>query len=390
MSAKLNSRPLWAIPTVLTIDSPLRLNSSCAVSDLFENLRDLKGRTAADSGFVRLLRAGGLLVGVFLIGTLGYWWAAGGEYGVIDSAFMTAITLTTVGYGETIPVSHDPALQVFTMVLIVSGMGIMLYFASALTAFIIEGELRDLIWKRRMDREIDKLQNHFIIAGIGSTGSHVLREVLKSNQRCVIIERDRDRIDHELSELDHDFLYVVGDATHDELLQEAGIERAKGLVVSLGNDRDNLFVTITARSINPELRIVAKGEHPQAEQKFKMAGATSVIYTNVLGGMRMAAEAIRPEVTTFLDLMMRDQNHYRRVEEIPVPDDSPLIGRRIRDTQIRRHTDALIIAVHRGDDGEYVFNPGPDYELPKNSKLIVLTLVDDVKTIEALVRGDLV
>ncbi|MFP4600065.1 MAG: potassium channel family protein, partial [Persicimonas sp.] len=194
----------------------------------------------------------------------------------------------------------------------------------------------------------------------------------------------------ELSESVDDFLYVVGDATHDELLHEAGIERAKGLVVSLGNDRDNLFVTITARSINPELRIVAKGEHPQAEQKFTMAGATSVIYTNVLGGMRMAAEVIRPEVTTFLDLMMRDQEHYRRVEEIPLPDDSPLIGRRIRDTQIRRHTDALIIAVHRGDDDEYIFNPGPDYKLPKNSKLIVLTLVDDVGTIEALVRGDLV
>ncbi|MFP4598979.1 MAG: ion channel, partial [Persicimonas sp.] len=169
------------------------------MSHFFDNLRELIGSRAADSGFVRLVRAGGLLVGVFLIGTLGYWWASGGEYGVIDSAFMTAITLTTVGYGETIPISHDPALQIFTMVLIVSGMGIMLYFASALTAFIIEGELRDLIWKRRMNREIDKLHDHFIIAGIGSTGSHVLREVLKSSQRCVVIERDRDRIEAELS-----------------------------------------------------------------------------------------------------------------------------------------------------------------------------------------------
>ncbi|QDG53744.1 potassium channel protein [Persicimonas caeni] len=359
------------------------------MSDVLENLRDLGAREYDKTGFPRLLRAGGLLIGIFVVGTLGYWSAAPPEYTLLDCAYMTTITLTTVGYGEVIPVEGNSSLEAFTIGLIIAGMGIMLYFVSSLTAFIIEGELRDLIRMRRMDREIDKLENHLIICGIGKTGVHVLREVLQSNQPCVVIERSRGRIDEELEELGEEFLYIVGDATHDNVLQHAGIERATGLIASLGNDRDNLFVTITARSLNEKVRIVSRGEHPEAEQKFKMAGATSVIYTNVLGGLRMAAEAIRPEVTTFLDLMMQDHEHYRRVEELPVPNNSPLIGLTIRDTRIRQHTDALVIAVYREQDGEYIFNPGPDYEITTGTKLIVLTLVDDIETLEALIRGEL-
>lgn len=359
------------------------------MSDVLDNLRDLGTREYDKTGFPRLLRAGGLLFGVFVIGTLGYWSAAPDRYTLLDCAYMTTITLTTVGYGEVIPVEGDPALEAFTIGLIVTGMGVVLYFVSSLTAFIIEGELRDLIRMKKMDREIDELDNHLIICGIGQTGLHVLREVLQSNQPCVVIEKNRDRIEQELEELDHSFLYIVGDATHDTVLEHAGIKRATALIASLGNDRDNLFVTISARSLNNDLRIVARGEHPEAEQKFKMAGATSVIYTNVLGGLRMAAEAIRPEVTTFLDLMMQDHQHYRRVEELPVPGDSPLIGLTIRDTRIRQHTDALVIAVYREEDGEYNFNPGPDYEITTGTKLIVLTLVDDIETLEALIRGEL-
>jgi voltage-gated potassium channel len=358
-------------------------------NNVFDSLRELGGREYDPTGFRRLARAGGLLVAVFVLGTFGYWTMAPEKYDLLDCAFMTTITLTTVGYGEVIPIDGDPALQSFTIGLIIVGMGIVLYFVSSLTAFIIEGELRDLIRMRKMDREIDKLENHLIICGIGQTGLYVLREVLQSNQPCVVIDKNHDHIQRDIDELDTDFLYIVGDATQDSVLQQAGIERATALVASLGTDRDNLFVTITARSLNDELRIVARGEHPEAEQKFKMAGATSVIYTNVLGGLRMAAEAIRPEVTTFLDLMMQDHDHYRRVEELPVPDDSPLIGTTVRETKIRQHTDALVIAVYRRESEDYVFNPGPEYELTTGCKLIVLTLVDDIETLEALIRGDL-
>ncbi len=384
---KLNLRVRWAIRTG---NDPKQSQRPCLrydVAGLFESLRELSTRRYDETGVPRIVRAAGLLAGVFVLGTLGYWVAAPPGYTLLDCAFMTVITLTTVGYEEAIPIRNNPALQTFTIALIVVGMGIMLYFASSVTVFIIEGELRDLMRKRRMDRQIDKLDDHLIICGIGQTGVHVLREVVKSDEPCVVIERSHDRVLNLRQELGEEFLYLIGDATHDQTLLEAGIERAKGLITSLGNDRDNLFVTITARSLNSNLRIVARGEHPEAEQKFRMAGATSVIYTNVLGGARMAAEAIRPEVTTFLDLTVMDRDHYRRVEELRVPDDSPLIGRPIRETGIRQQTDALVVAVFRHEDAQYIFNPGPDYVLTAGTKLIVLTLVEDIPVLEAMLAG---
>lgn len=297
---------------------------------------------------------------------------------------MTVITLTTVGYGEVIPIQHDPILKTFTIFLIVTGMGAVLYFVSSMTAFIVDGELRDYIRKKRMSGMIEDLEDHFIIAGTGETGHYVLTEMVKSRRPCVVVDTNLDAINSALEALGKDIPYIVGDATEDEILREAGIERASGVVFSLGNDRDNLFATITARRLGPDLRIVTRGEDPRAEQKFLMAGATSVIYTNVLGGMRMAAEVVRPEVTTFLDIMMRDHGEYRSIEELGVPEGSSVVGMTVRDLNIREKADALIIAVHEGDD--YHFNPGPEYKFKSGSKLIVLALLEDIPKIERLLR----
>jgi len=337
---------------------------------------------------VRLIRAAGLVVGVFFIGTFGYWTLSGREYDLLRCAYMTVITLTTVGYTEVIPVTAHPGMEVFTIVLIVMGMGTVLYFVSSMTAFIVDGELRDLLYKRKMEQQIANLDNHFIVAGIGTTGEHVLTEMLESKRDCVVIETREDRIEEVQAATDFEFPYIQGNATDDAILIDAGVKRASGLICSLGNDRDNLFVTISARSLNEELRIVTRGSHPASEKKFKMAGASSVIYTNVLGGMRMAAEAIRPQVTTFLDLMVQDHGHYRRVEEMDIPSNSPLIGHVLRDIPIRKHTDALIIAVYDCIEEEYTFNPGPTYELTEQSKLIVLTLIDDIETIQQIIDGE--
>lgn len=354
---------------------------------LYTNLRDLTSSDRGSSAFVRLIRAAGMLLIIFLVGSIGYWLGTPEEHTLLDGAFMTMVTITTVGYNEVIPVFHDPWMKVFTMALIVSGMGVTVYFVSTLTALVIDGDLRHLLWRQRMDREIAELDDHFIVAGIGSTGSYVLREMLQTHQPCVVIEADPERIDEELKK--DDFLYIRGDATNDDTLERAGITRARGLVTSLGSDRSNLFVTITAHSLNPDLLIVARGEDPQAEQKFKMAGATSVIYTNVLGGARMAAEVTRPQVTSFMELMMQDHSNRRSVEELRVPADSPLIGKTLQTARLRQHTDALVIAVYQHEEGEYVFNPGPDYELSADDKLIVLTLVENIDTLEAIIRGEL-
>lgn len=298
---------------------------------------------------------------------------------------MTAITLTTVGYGEVIPI-NTPELKIFTIFLILFGMGTVLYFASALTAFIIDGEFRELLRERKISGMLEELTDHFIIAGTGDTGKFVLLEMVALKRPVVLIDHDRERISALEREYGFEIPFVVGDATDDDVLRRAGIEHAKGVVFSLGNDRDNLFATISARRLSPDLRIVTRGEDPRSEKKFIMAGATSVIYTNVLGGLRMAAEVSRPRVTTFLDLVMRDHDHFRIVEEIPVPPESPLVGLSIKNANFRKRTDALIIAIHE-ENNEYKFNPGPDYILRGNTQLIVLALGEDIKVIEKMLKG---
>ncbi len=358
---------------------------------LISRVRNLSSRKADRHALSRLLRAAGLLLAVFIVGTLGYYFLCEGEYDLLTSAYMTLITLTTIGFGEVIPVTGYPDRIALTMVLVIMGMGIMLYFVSQLTAFVVDGDLRDMLFRRKMNKQINKLNNHFIISGIGSTGQHVLDEIIRSNRPCVLIDSNVERIESLVEDIEHNYErqvpYIVGDATEDHILEEAGIERAQGIVFTLGNDRDNLFATITARSMNQKVRIVTRGENPQSEQKFLRAGATSIIFTNVLGGMRMAAEVIRPEVTGFLDLMMHDHGEVRRIEELDIPESSPLIGKSLKQANLRKHTDALIVAVYNKTNREYTFNPGPNCQFNAETKLIVLTLVKDVPKIEALLAG---
>lgn len=354
---------------------------------LRQNLSFLSSREGDRRLLVRLLRASGLVGVVFMIGTLGYYWIADEQYDLLTCAYMTIVTLASIGYGEIIPITGHPDRMVFTSLLIALGMGIVLYFVSTLTAFIVDGELRDLLLRRTMQRKIAELDSHIIIAGLGDTGIHVAREILASRQPCILIEQDSARVQQALTLLGVDLPHILGDATRDEILVSARIEQAAGVVFSLGNDRDNLFATISASRLNPRARIVTRGEDPSSEQKFLMAGASSVIYTNVLGGVRMASELLRPQVTSFLDLMMRDHGHMRRIEEIDIPPKSPLIGHALRETSFRTHTDALIVAIFDRATGEYTFNPGPHYTLTADCKLIVLTLVDDLPIIHDLLRG---
>ena len=345
-------------------------------------IRSLPQSNLSQSRSFRLLRVAALLVGVVVAGTLTYYALCKGQYDMLTCAYMTVITVTAVGYGEIIPVSGHPDRIVLTMTLAILGMGIMLYFVSTLAAFIVDGELRTLLQGNRMKRKLQQIKGHYIVAGLGSLGIHVLEELQKSKQRCVVIEFDEDAVEDLKG---GNILYVIGDATEDAVLHMANIEHAAGLIIALGNERDNLFTTISARGLNSGMRIITRGEDPSSRQKFERAGANSVIYTNVLGGLRMASEVLRPHVTSFLDLMLRDSGHVRRIEQISIPTDSPLVGKPLRETTFRQHTDALIVAVHETE--KYVFNPGPDHVLRADSKIIVLTLVDDIPTLEAIVAG---
>ena len=207
--------------------------------ELQNRLRAISAPEHDKHALTRLLRAAGVLFGIFVAGTVGYYFLCDQQYDLLTCAYMTLITLTSIGFGETIPIAGHPDRVVFTIILVILGLGVMLYFVSQLTAFVVDGDLRDMIFLRKMKRHIDQINNHFIVAGLGSTGYHVIKEMLRSERPCILIEQDMDiviQFNQQVSdEFGTEIPYVVGDATDDDTLIEAGIDRAVGIVFALGN-----------------------------------------------------------------------------------------------------------------------------------------------------------
>jgi voltage-gated potassium channel len=267
--------------------------------------------------------------------------------------------------------------RVWTLLLILLGSGSLVFFVSSFTAFIVEGDIQGALRRRRMQKKIDQLSDHFIVVGVGATGIHVVGELIASKVPFVVVETNEERLVALSEQLGPDFLYVRGDATLDHTLEQAGIMRAKGLAATLREDKDNAFVTITARALNPKLRIAAKVTEDSSETKLKRAGADTIVSPSFIGGMRLASELVRPSVVEFLD-KMRSQD--LRVEEVPIPDGSPLIGAPLRETGIRHQSNVLVLAV-REPDGAYSYNPGPDFTLVSGQTLVVLCRTEDLNTL---------
>jgi len=323
----------------------------------------------------QLAVAFGALLSVAAIGAAGYYLLGGGRWAFGDCLYMTIITLSTVGFGDVLPnMSAVPFARAWTLSLILFGSGSLLFFVSTLTAFIVEGDLQGVLRRRNMQKRIDQLQGHFIVVGVGATGIHVVAELLSSKVAFVVIDQDRLRLEAVAEQLGPDMLYVEGDATSDTVLDQAGIARAKGLAATLREDKDNVFVSITARALNPKLRIVAKVTEDNAETKMRRAGADQTVSPSYIGGMRLASELVRPSVVQFLD-QMRSQE--LRVEEVPIPEGSTLIGAPLRNTKIRHQTNVLVLAV-RQPDGSYSYSPGPDFQIEAGQTLVVLCRSEDL------------
>lgn len=328
----------------------------------------------------QLMMAGLLLLTVALVGASGYHFLGEGRWSWGDCFYMAIITLSTVGFGETLRGMQEVGLaRVWTMLLILFGSGSLLFFVSTVTAFVVEGDIQGVVRRRRMQKKIDALRDHFIVVGVGATGIHVASELLASKVPFVVVETSEERI-AAVAEQIPDMLWVRGDATLDNTLEQAGIVHAKGLAATLKEDKDNAFVTITARALNPRLRIVAKVTEDSAETKLKRAGADTIVSPSFIGGMRLASELVRPSVVQFLD-RMRSQD--LRVEEVPIPEGSALIGAALRETTLRHQTNVLVLAV-RETDGSYSYNPGPDFLLAATQTLVVLCRTSDL---EQLRRG---
>jgi len=334
----------------------------------------------------RLYPAAIVFFSVFLIGGLGYRAIGGEQWSYADCFYMTIVTLSTVGYAETLPNMNEvPGARIWTVGLILLGSGTLLYFASTLTALIVEGDLRGVLNRNKMTRLLDKIADHTIVCGVGSTGSNIVLELHHTHRAFVVVDVNEERIARMEAEIGP-FLYVVGDAADDHVLEEAGIQRAAGLVAALSEDRDNLFVTITARALNDRLRIVARTIEPESERKVRRAGADSTVSPNQIGGMRMASEIVRPKTVKFLDEMLRDKSATRRIEEFAIPVGSPLVGRTLSQANLRRYADSLVLAI-RLKDGSHLYNPPGEFRISSGQTLIAMVLSADFDALKRHIDG---
>lgn len=325
---------------------------------------------------------------VVLGGTVGYYYLGGGIWQLDECLFMTLITLSTVGFAELEHMHEVPGARVLTMLLIVSGIGALAYFQGNLTALLVEGVIGQALRRSRMQKRIDSLRGHIVVAGAGATGKHVLEELVLTQTPFVVIDMNEDV----LKRLSNDvaggkMLYVHGDATDDSALLQSGVKRARAVIAALTQDKDNLYVTLSARSLNPDASIVAKVIENDAEVKMLKAGASSVVNPTMIGGLRMASEIIRPEVNEFLDQMLLDKDKNLRLEEVPITAQSTFVGQTLKESPIRKETDVLVVAV-RDRDGVFRYNPSPAFVMEGGTTLIVLGETSGILKLRKLIRPD--
>ncbi len=335
----------------------------------------------------RLIWAAGVLAGVVVVGATAYYSLGNGRWSWFDCFYMTIITLSTVGFAETLEGMNEmPGARGVTLTLIVLGSGTLLYFISSLTALIVEGDLQGILRRRGMQRAIGTLNKHVIVCGIGTTGWHIATELRAVGVPFVIVDTNRERLDELNEEFEEGLLYVHGDATDDHVLELAGVERARGVISALNDDKANLFVTISARALNPTARIVAKSIEPSTERKLRRAGADAVVAPNYIGGVRLFSEMVSPKTVAFLDRIVQFGGGISiGLQAIDIPAASPLVGKRLAETEIQE-AGALVVAVHLSD-GEYVYNPGGEHLLQAGDSLIVLAESQDAAALMDTVTG---
>ena len=339
----------------------------------------------ADDHLGPLVRSGVLTVALMVIGTVYYHWVGHEEHGWIDAAYMTVITLTAVGYGETIDMTDNWPARLFTIVFLLVGASSFVYLFSNATAFMVEGGM-DTFWRRRrMKHAIDQLKDHEIVCGAGDTGRHSITDLIKTGRPFVVVEHDVQAVRALQEATETEFLAVIGDATTDEVLKAAGIERAHGLIAAISQDKDNLMVTLTARLLNPKLRIVSRCIDSRVEAKIRSAGADAVVSPNMIGGMRMVSEMVRPTVVSFLDIMLRDRDKMLRVEDVRVQPRSPLDGMTVGALRARKLPDLLVMAL-KEPDGDWVYNPADEVRLEPGYAVVFMGSPTARTSLEALGR----
>lgn len=325
----------------------------------------------------RLITALILLAIVIEIGTIGYILIE--KWGAVDSLYMTVITIASVGFMEVNPLSQTG--RIFTIFLIIFGMGVLLFGISTFTAFLVEGELSEILRRRKMEKNISGLKGHYVVCGIGTVGRHIIDELHKTGRPFVAIDANEE-LCRELAE--KGMLFVKGDATSSSVLKSANAANAKGVFCSLHTDAENLLLILTAKGINPLLKIVSKAEEDESEDKMIRAGADGVVLPKFIGGLRMASAMVRSEAVTFLDKMLKDQEKVYRVEDIFVDANSVFAGKTLKISGLMERKGFSVVAVRKG--GRYIFNPSGDERIEIGDAVILIGESESIREVKA-VRG---
>jgi voltage-gated potassium channel len=318
----------------------------------------------------KIQRSVTLLLATVLAGTLGYHFVEGMAF--FDALYMTMITISTVGFQEIAPLSTKG--RVVTLFIIATGITIAGYTLGNLLRMFIEGELSKSFGRRKVGRRIAELKDHFIICGCGRIGRLIAQELAANGKDFLVLENNPALVEYLEQE---DYLYLALDATTEETLLAAGIKRARGIVTAVGSDADNVFITLTAKGLNPDIYVLARASEEKNEIKLKRAGATRVVSPYMIGGRRMAQVLIKPTVVDFIDIAIMDSTLGLQMEEAVVQPGSSLVGKNLIESNLRKDYGVIIVLIKK-TNGEMIFNPTPDEVLDEKDVLVMLGKKDDM------------
>ena len=322
-----------------------------------------------------------LLSFIFLAGTVGFHLIEG--WGILDSLFMTLITITTIGYREIYPLSD--AGKIFDIMLIFLGVGAAAYGFATVAQFIVEGEIQRVLGRRRLDKKITRMNGHYIICGNGRIGSLLCQELHDAEKIFVVIDKDPVTIAGLAS---RNIPHILGNATNEEILIRAGISRAKGLIATASSDVTNVYISLIARELNPGIFILARAETEDSVKNLERAGANKVISPYLIGGRHMANIILKPTVVDFVELATGDtsQDFYIQMEGFLIKSGSVLVGKALKDSSIRKDVGLIVVAI-KDQSGKMIFNPPANFILDENIVLVCIGGPDALKSMKKLVNG---
>ncbi len=315
------------------------------------------------------------LAAVMVVGTIGYRIIGGPQYSWTDCFYMTFITIATIGFSEVVDLSQNPGGRMFTVFIGFTGIGISTYLLSALTAYLLGGKINETLWRRKMEKHIHRLKNHYIICGIGRVGRNVANELSATHRTYVVVDENINSINL-LLERHPEQMYIHADACDDEILHKAHIETASGVFAVTGDDNKNLVLSLSAKQINPAVRVVARCHEVRNIPKIRKAGADVIVSPDFTGGLRIVSAMVRPHVVSFLDEMLKSED-ILRVEEIVVPSGFP--EQPIGELNVKGR-DHIIVALR--EQNNWVFNPDPSHLLRSGTVMVIMATPSGRKAIE--------